>query len=141
MGFSAWALVLTAVAIVVVTLFVYRRQRLLVLRGAIEMSVHRGRGFRGGWALGVARYSDEQLEWFRLTSLRAGPSLRISRRNTRIDRREDPAAGDTDWMPPESIVLHLRTSEGAQQVAVRKSALPGLLSWWESAPPAWMSAR
>lgn len=141
MHVAAWVIVLAALALFAIAAFFYRRQRILILRGAIEMSVHRGRGWRGGWALGVARYSDEHLEWFRLTSLRAGSSLQISRRDTEIERREEPSANDAVWMPPDSIVLHLRTPSGTQVVAVPKSALPGLLSWWESAPPSWLATR
>ncbi|WP_106849451.1 DUF2550 domain-containing protein [Blastococcus sp. Marseille-P5729] len=141
MQIAAWVIIVAAVLVLAVGVFLYRRRRILVLRGAIGMSVHRGRGLRGGWALGVARYADEHLEWFRLTSFRAGPSLRIARRDTQIREREEPSEGDSLWMPPDAIVLHLSTSAGPQLVAVPKSALPGLLSWWESAPPSWMATR
>lgn len=136
-----WFIVLGTLLVLAIAVFLYRRRSILVLRGAIGMSVHRGRGLRGGWALGVARYSDEHLEWFRLTSFRAGPSLRIARRDTQIAQREEPSDGDAVWMPPEAIVLHLSTPAGPQLVAVPKTALPGLLSWWESAPPSWMASR
>lgn len=138
MHVAAWLIIAIALLVAAVAIFVYRRQRILILQGAIEMSAHRGTGLRGGWALGVARYSDEHLEWFRLTSYRAGPSLRISRANTVIERRSEPSSNDAVWMPPDAIVLDLATPGGHQMVAVPKSALPGLLSWWESAPPSWM---
>ena len=141
MHIAAWLIVLIAAVLALFAVFVYRRRRILILRGAIEMSVHRGRGLRGGWALGVARYADENLDWYRLTSFRAGPSLRISRRDTTIEKRHDPSPDEAVWMPPDSIVLHLATAGGEQIVAVPKSALPGLLSWWESAPPNWMRTR
>lgn len=141
MRFAAWLLVMLAVFLAAVAIFIYRRRRILILRGAIEMSVHRGTGMRGGWVLGVARFSDEHLEWFRLTSYRAGPSLRISRRETVIAQRDEPSGNDAVWMPPNAIVLSLQTPDGDQRVAVPKTALPGLLSWWESAPPRWMRSR
>ena len=141
MHIAGWLIALIVVVVLAVGLFLYRRRRILILRGAIEMSVERGSGFRGGWVLGVARFADEYLEWYRLTSLRAGPSLRISRRDTEISRRHEPDERDAVWMPPDSIVLHLQTSSGEQIIAVRKSAVTGLLSWWESAPPSWMRTR
>lgn len=141
MRLAVWLLVVLALLVAAVAIFVLRRRRILILQGAIEMSAHRGSGVRGGWVLGVARYSDEHLEWFRLTSYRAGPSLRISRRDTTIIDREEPSSNDAVLMPPDAIVLSLQTSEGEKRVAVPKSALPGLLSWWESAPPRWMRSR
>lgn len=141
MHIAAWLIVVVAVLLAAIAIFVFRRRRILILQGAIEMSVHRGSGFRGGWVLGVARYADEYLEWFRLTSYRAGPSLRITRRDTVITSRQEPSSNDAVWMPPDAIVLYLQTPEGPQIVAVPKSALPGLLSWWESAPPPWLGAR
>lgn len=141
MHVAAWLIVMLALVLAAIAIFVYRRRRILILQGAIEMSVHRGSGFRGGWVLGVAQFSDEHLEWFRLTSYRAGPSLRICRRETVITRRQEPSSNDAVWMPPDAIVLYLQTPNGDQQVAVPKSALPGLLSWWESAPPSWMRTR
>ncbi|WP_194291320.1 DUF2550 domain-containing protein [Cumulibacter manganitolerans] len=141
MHLAGWLIVLVALVVIAVGTFLYRRRRILILRGAIEMSVHRGRGLRGGWVLGVARFTDEHLEWYRLTSFRAGPSLRISRRDTEISARHEPDERDAVWMPPESVVLHLQTTSGEQIVAVRKSAVTGLLSWWESAPPRWMRTR
>ena len=141
MPIVAWVIVVIAVVVAAIGIFIFRRRRILILRGAIEMSVHCGRGVRGGWVLGVARFSDEHLEWYRLTSYRAGPSLRISRRDTVITERQEPSVNDAVWMPPDAIVLCLQTPEGDRMVAVPKSALPGLMSWWESAPPRWMRAR
>ncbi|MFV0532387.1 MAG: DUF2550 domain-containing protein [Cumulibacter sp.] len=141
MHVAAWLIVVLALVVAAIAIFVFRRRRILILQGAIEMSVHRGSVLRGGWVLGVARYADEHLEWFRLTSYRAGPSLRISRRGTTIAWREEPASNDAVWMPPDAIVLHLDTMDGPQRVAVPKTALTGLLSWWESAPPEWMRRR
>lgn len=141
MNVAGWVLTLIVLIVIAAAIFGYRRRRILIIRGAIAMSVHRGRGLRGGWVLGVARYSDEYLEWFRMTSFRAGPSLRIGRRETTIEERAEATAADADWMPPEPIVLRLSTPGGPQLVAVSKSSMPGLLSWWESAPPRWLERR
>jgi hypothetical protein len=141
MRIAAWLVIAFALLVAAIAVFSFRRRRILILQGAIEMSVHRGSGVRGGWVLGVARFSDEHLEWFRLTSYRAGPSLLIARRDTVIKERREPSTNDAVWMPPDAIVLCLQTPDGDRMVAVPKSALPGLLSWWESAPPSWLRTR
>lgn len=137
MHIAWWVIVLVAVAVVLSAVFVYRRRQLLVLRGAIEMSLNRGSGMLGGWVLGIASYAGDELRWYRMSSLRPGPSLRLDRRQTVINGPTYAPAGSGTWLPPNPVVLVMETPSGAHTVAVPESALPGLLSWWEAAGPTW----
>lgn len=137
MPIAWWVFAAALVAVLVMLAFLYRRRRLLTSRGAIEMSVYRGGKLFGGWMLGVASYSGTDLQWHRMASFSASPSLRLGRRTTVLLDRHEAASGDALWMPPDPIVLDLQTPNGPVTVAVPASALTGLLSWWESAPPSW----
>ena len=62
-----------------------------------------------GWVLGVARYSEGILEWFRFFSYSLRPRMAFPRRNGRAE---------TEW-----------------ELAMSEESLTGLLSWLEAAPP------
>lgn len=132
----AWYILLViAFAVLVVLSFVYRRRRLVVSQNAIEMSVHRGRGPRGGWAMGVATYTDTEIRWYRLASLLPVPSDRFSRADGQLDAQRAPGPDELTWIPPDAVIFDFRTGNRTSQLAVARSAATGLLSWWESAPP------
>src|SRR6476469_4756703 len=44
----------------------------------------------GGWALGVARYNGERLEWFRFFSYAVRPRLSLRRTDVRVVDSRDP---------------------------------------------------
>ncbi|PRZ43400.1 uncharacterized protein DUF2550 [Antricoccus suffuscus] len=132
----AWyVLLLIAVMAVLLVAFLVRRRVLVTSRGAIEMSVHRGRGPFGGWALGVATFSGGELRWYRLASLRPGPAERFSRSDGSISGRRSPRADELTWIPPDAVIFECTSAHGPQTIALSKSASTGLLSWWESVPP------
>ena len=77
-----WQWLLDAVGVVLLLLLVYglslvARRRWLDRRGGtFELSVRLrpGHGTRG-WVLGLGRYADDQLEWFRIFSLSPWPRM------------------------------------------------------------------
>ena len=93
-----------------------------------------------GWVLGVCRYGEGLLEWFRFFSYSPRPRLTFQRSELRVVETRDPDA-------VEAVAL----SSGADQMVVRVEApgrpgqywelamsaesLTGLLSWLEAAPP------
>ena len=83
----------TAVALVV------RRRVIARSGGTFELS-HRVRSGRPGrgWLLGVGRYSEERLEWFRIFSLSPRPKR--------------------SWIRDELTYLGRREPEGAEQVSL-----------------------
>lgn len=132
----AWYLLsLIALFCIVLLAFLVRRRVLVASRGAIEMSVHRGCGPLGGWAMGVATYTDTELRWYRLVSLRPGPSERFSRISGSIESARAPHANELTWIPPDAMIFECSSARGDQTIAVTKSASTGLRSWWESVPP------
>jgi len=132
----AWyLLILIALVAVLLILFLVRRRVLVASRGAIEMSVHRGSGLLGGWALGVATFSGSELRWYRLASLRPGPSERFNRNDGGITGSRPPRPEEVTWIPPDAVIFECTSTHGRQLIALSRNASTGLLSWWESVPP------
>jgi len=128
-------LIVAALVAVLLVVFLVRRRVLVTSRGAIEMSVHRGPGLLGGWALGVATFSGSELRWYRLASLRPGPTERFNRNDGGITGSRPPRPDELTWIPPNAVIFECISMRGPQLIALSKNASTGLLSWWESVPP------
>lgn len=113
----------------------WRRLRLL-RAGGVHVALRLRHDDRGrGWHLGVGRYHGDEFVWFRVLSLRSGPSQVISRDGLEIDDRREPTSAETYAMPAGSSVLRCRAAAGEVEIAMGPDALTGFLSWLESAPP------
>ncbi|MVA76041.1 DUF2550 family protein [Auraticoccus sp. F435] len=89
-----------------------------------------------GWALGVARYSGDELQWFRVFSLAFRPRLRVTRRGTTVLQTRPPEAAEVPMLYRDQRIVVLADSEGRQiDLAMETSSITGLLSWLEAAPP------
>ncbi len=89
-----------------------------------------------GWALGFARYSGEELEWFRVFSLALRPRLRLCRRGTTVVRTRAPDEAEAPRLYRDQRVVVLTDPAGREvDLAMEGSSITGLLSWLEAAPP------
>lgn len=118
---------------------VVRRVRLM-RGGGVDVCLRRrpvsvGRDAAAGWHFGVARYQGDELAWYRLTSLRWGPSIVLDRMRLEILDRRPPADGEVYAMPQADSVLHCRSGDADVEVAMAPGVLTGFLSWLEAAPP------
>ncbi len=116
------------------------RRRLIARRGAVfDCSVRLSTTTPGsGWVLGVARYSGEWLEWYRLVDLALAPRLRWERARTVVVGQRAPSAVEAVVLRDGQQVAELeqrRTDRSTVEVAMAPEALTGLLSWLEAAPP------
>ncbi len=104
--------------------------------GTFEFSVRvrSGRGGRG-WVLGVARYTDDGLEWFKIFSLAPFPRAVYGRADIEYLGRREPTGVEAYSLYSGHIVVSCRTPAGPLEVAMSPSALTGFLAWLESAPP------
>lgn len=90
----------------------------------------------GGWMLGVARYQDDRLEWFRIFTFDPRPWKVLKRTRILLLDRRDPNGGEIDSIMPGSVVV--RCSYGPDEVlemAMTQSDYTGFSTWLESAPP------
>ncbi|MDF1490113.1 DUF2550 domain-containing protein [Tessaracoccus caeni] len=91
----------------------------------------------GGWALGMARYSNEDLEWYRSFSLSMRPKKRFRRGVTIYEKRRAPEGLEVFTLYENSNVVMVRDSLTGERssIAMAQDSALGLMSWLESAPP------
>jgi hypothetical protein len=115
-----------------------RRRVLTREGGAFSCAVRRNRAGETtsrGWILGVARYADEQVEWFRMFSLSPRPKIRLDRRALVIHERRAPRGIELYAVPRDSVVLICTDGGGPVDLAVPAGVATGLVVWLEAVPP------
>jgi Protein of unknown function (DUF2550) len=115
---------------------VVRRRWIARDGGTFEASI-RVRSARAGrgWLLGVARYTGDGLEWFRIFSLAPRPRFFYRRTEIEYVGRREPSGVEAYSLYSGHIVVACRTSSGPVEVGMSPDALTGFLAWLESAPP------
>ena len=84
--------VLALLAGLVLAALALRRRLLLRGGGTVDCSMRLTPRRRGpGWALGVGRYTDGELQWFRVFSFAPRPRRVLSRRAIAVRRRGRPS--------------------------------------------------
>lgn len=128
-------LIVAILAAVVLALVV--RRRLIARAGStFDLSVNfRAGSTPRGWTLGVGRYSDTEVEWFRVFSLAWWPGHRFGRGQVEVLRRREPHGTEAYSLHAGHTIVEARTDQGPVQFALSPDALTGLLAWLESAPP------
>ena len=92
-----------------------------------------------GWALGVGRYNEGQLEWFRFFSYAWRPRKSFPRRDVRVLETRDPDAVEAVALYAEQRIVRFEIAVDSEperwELAMSPDSLTGLLSWLEAAPP------
>ena len=115
---------------------VIRRRWISRSSGTFEFSARARTNKTGrGWVLGVARYSGDVLEWFRVFSLAPRPKLTFRRSELEYVGRRDPVGAESYSLYSGHVIVSCRTPSGPLEVAMSPEALTGFLSWLEAAPP------
>jgi Protein of unknown function (DUF2550) len=115
---------------------VFRRRWISRNGGTFEFSVRVRPGRAGrGWILGVARYTADGLEWFRIFSLAPRPRFVYRRSDLEYVGRRDAEGVEGYSLYSGHIVVTCRTPSGLLEVAMSPDALTGFLAWLEAAPP------
>jgi len=120
----------------------FARRVLIARSGAVELSMRLYRARLGrGWALGLGRFSGDQLRWYRLFSISPWPSRVLTRRDLVVVGRRDPSEQETLALMTGSVVLECTDRTGPVELAMSGGALTGFLSWLESAAPGSFPSR
>ena len=132
--------VLLVIACCFLGYLVVRRVRLM-RGGGVDVCLRRRPDSAGhkdvsaGWHFGVGRYRGDELAWYRLTSLRPGPSTVLDRMELEIVGRRSPAEAEVYAIPQADSVLSCRIGSVTIELAMAPGVLTGFLSWLESATP------
>jgi len=86
------------------------------------------------WQMGVCRYQDNDLEWFRLASLSVRPKHTFRRSSLELLGRREPTESELVKVQPETVVVQLRYEGQDVLLAMRFDAYTGLSSWLEAGP-------
>jgi len=131
---GAFGLVLGTALALLVALFA---RRLLISRGGtVEISVRLSRRQRGrGWALGLARFSGDELRWYRMFSFAARPRRVLNRKRLEITSRRDPDGTERLALLSGSVVIECAVDGETVELAMDRATLTGFLSWMEAAAP------
>ncbi|AEW96556.1 MULTISPECIES: DUF2550 domain-containing protein [Streptomycetaceae] len=132
----------TAVALVVVALFVFGLRRRLIQRpgGTFDCSLRSAPEAAEpptgkGWVYGVARYSGDRIEWFRVFSYAPRPRQVLERSAIEVIRRRMPQGEEELALLSDAVVLSCAHRGDRLELAMSEDALTGFLAWLEAAPP------
>ena len=139
----AWWLVLLdtlgALLLLVLVLgvvLVVRRRFLGRHGGTFELSVRDPRQPTGrGWALGLGRYREDHLEWFRIFSPSPRPRRTWGRNELTLDSQRQTDDEEGHALYSGHLVVHCSTPQGEVELAMSPESLTGLQSWLEAGPP------
>jgi hypothetical protein len=120
----------------VVGAFVIRRRLLGRNAATFDCSLRRDRSRKsGGWMLGVARYEEDRLEWFRIFTLDPRPGQVLQRARLELIEGRQPTDEEVDSILPESVVARCSYDQEILELAMTESDYTGFTTWLESAPP------
>ena len=86
------------------------------------------------WQMGVCRYQDNDLEWFRLASLSMRPKHTFRRSSLELIGRRKPTESELVKIQPDAVIVELRYEGQDILLAMRFDAYTGLSSWLEAGP-------
>jgi len=115
---------------------IVRRRWLARAGGTFELSVRTGTRLGGaGWVLGVGRYVDDALEWYRVFSLWPRPKRIFRRHEIELRGQRQPGEHESHALYAGHVVVVLDSVTGPVELALSPASLTGLQSWLEAAPP------
>ncbi len=117
--------------IFVLCLFGVRRFQLQRALGTVDASI-RSPGNR--WQMGVCRYQDADLEWFRLMSLSPRARYRFRRSSIVLVGRRQPTESERIKVQPDVVIVTLSYDGEEMLMAMKFDAYAGLSSWLEAGP-------
>jgi hypothetical protein len=86
------------------------------------------------WQMGVCRYQDNDLEWFRLLSLSVRPKHKFKRSSLELLGRRKPTEAEAVKVQPDVVIVELRYEGQDVRLAMKFDAYTGLSSWLEAGP-------
>ena len=145
---AAWLFAAFLVILILAAAAIAAR-RFLLERGGGTVECGLRKGDRA-WRLGLASYQREELHWFGVFGISMRPQETFPRRDLNLVGRRMPSDAEAASLGPGMIVVECQLGEGASaggdggsragdgrgiELALAESALTGLLSWLEAAPP------
>jgi hypothetical protein len=132
----AWIAIGALILLAALVLLFVRRWLLVRHGGTIELYLRLSNLVIGrGWAPGFARFSGEQLRWYRMFSFSLRPRRVLARRGLAVESRRFPNGSERLSLPEDWIVLRCMSHHAPVEIAMAPLTVTGFLSWIEAAPP------
>src|SRR3954468_7500104 len=126
------------VAAALLGLFVFGLRRRLIQRSGVtfDCSLRRpadpaAEPSGKGWVYGVARYSGDSVEWFRVFSYAPRPRRVLQRSAIEVLSRRQPQGQEELALLSDSVVLVCEHKGERLELAMSDDALTGFLAWLE----------
>lgn len=133
--------VAAGLGLLAVGLLLLRRRVLARRGGSFDCSLRLSAAAHGkGWALGIASYAGDSLEWYRVFSYSMRPRQSMARRRLQVLDNRAPAGVEVFALLSGAVVVSCRDGDRPVELGMSPESLTGLLSWVESAPPGVQSA-
>lgn len=129
--------VILALVVIALAGFAVRRRLLQRDGGTFDCSVRLHDRVPGkGWVLGIARYSGDSIEWFRVFSFSVRPKRTFSRNDLAVRARRNPLAAEALGLYAGHVIVEcVEAGDNLVELAMAEDALTGFLAWLEAAPP------
>lgn len=137
MWFVALDVVAGLAGLILVGLLLLAARRRVIQRGASFDCSRRiqKKSFGRGWALGVARYQGDRLEWYGVFSTSIRPQQVFPRDRFAIRRRREPEYPEDLAVMTGHVILECRVDDMDVELAMSPEALTGFVVWLETGPP------
>lgn len=131
--FSPFIVLAGVFLLVVITLCLFgvRRMQLRRALGTIDASICLR---ENRWQMGVCRYEESDLSWFRLLSLSPLPARKFVRSSIVMVGRRAPTEAELTRVPPDVVIVTLEYKGEEILLAMKFGAYAGLSSWLEAGP-------
>jgi Protein of unknown function (DUF2550) len=137
-----WIAIGVLVVLAAVAALFLRRALAIRAGGTIRLYLRLSMMLDGrGWSAGFARFSGDELRWYRMFSFAIRPKRVLSRRQLVIERRRLPQGQERLVLPGDWIILRCLSRHSPVEIAMATSMVTGFLSWLEAAPPGAVSSR
>ncbi|GEE02130.1 hypothetical protein nbrc107696_25760 [Gordonia spumicola] len=135
----SWILCLVVLAGAAVLALVAYRLRLVRAAGTPMLLRQLPAEADEGWRHGAAHYTDDALVYYRLSSLRPGPTVSLSRRRIEVTGRRGPSGTEVEIMDDDVVVVELtvgrRGQGGMYEIALTPDLAMAFQSWIEARAP------
>jgi len=135
-GVLQWIGIVVLVLLVALAVLFFRRAAIVRAGGTIDVSVRLTTLVSGrGWSSGLARFSGDELKWYRVFSFSPRPRRVLKRREIAVQGRRQPDDVERLTMPADWVVVRCADRRSSMEIAMARTTLTGFLSWIEAAPP------
>lgn len=115
---------------------VARRRWISRAGGTFDLSLRTGDLRPGrGWVLGVGRYTEDTLEFFRIFSVLPRPRDLVVRSEVEYLGQRPAEPREVSVLYAGHVVVSCRRASGPLELAMAEGAVTGFLAWLEAAPP------